>query len=491
MSWSELESHVRQLHLLGGLESLASWDSETFMPPRAAEVRGRQQAALRTVIHEGWVGEHLGRLLAAVGSGPEDARSQALLRVVRRERDQALRLPSSLVAALAEAEARGVERWKAARAERRFVLFRPALEELLQLKRRQAALLADGGEPYDALLELHEPGMRAAPLEPEFDRLQAGLVPLVARLAARPPPDDAFAWEPRWPEADQLRFCEGLLDAIGFDRQAGRVDTSVHPFCNGIAPDDVRLTTRIRFDDGLNAFFSALHEGGHGLYEQGLGREGTPLEAAPSMGLHESQSRLWENIIGRSRAFWEHHFPRLQERFPEALRGVTLERWLAAANNVRPSLIRVDADEVTYNLHVLARFRLERALFDGSLEAGGLPEAWTGQYRALLGVEPSHDGEGVLQDIHWALGAFGYFPSYAIGNMYAATLARAAEGALPSLWNDIRAGRLLPLRDWLRSHVHQVGRAREAEEIVRAATGSGLTESDFLRYLEQKFGDRG
>jgi carboxypeptidase Taq len=404
---------------------------------------------------------------------------------------------------LSRAGVAGHEVWRAAREEERFATFAPALARILDLRREQAAALrpvlereaagtsgpgpAAPLEAYDALLDLNEPGLRVAQLEPLLHRLQSWLVPLLERVASRPPPDDGFLRGPFDAEA-QWRFTLELLELMGFDRQAGRQDRSIHPFTVGIDPGDVRVTTRI--DEGLplSAVFSTLHEGGHGLYEQQLpaALRASVLCGVPSTGLHESQSRLWENQVGRSLPFWRAALPRLARHFPR-LAQVAPERFFRAVNRVERSLVRTEADEVSYNLHVVLRFELELSLLRGALAVGDLPAAWNERSARLLGVTPGRDSHGVLQDIHWAWGAVGYFPGYTVGNLYAASIFAAARRELPGLDDAIARGELLPLRDWLGRRIHSVGRRRGAEELVRDVTGNGLTDADFRAYLEQKY----
>jgi len=330
--------------------------------------------------------------------------------------------------------------------------------------------------------------MRVARLEPLFTRLTGWLAPLVARLAGAAQPPDPLAGQ-RFDVEQQWQLTLEVLRVMGFDGEAGRQDRSIHPFSMGVDPGDVRLTTRLSEELPLSALFSTLHEGGHGLYEQGLPAEHrrTFLCQAASLGLHESQSRLWENLVGRSLPFWRHLLPRFQAHFPQ-ISGAGLTAFHRAVNRVERSLIRVEADEVTYNLHIALRFELELGLMRGTLAVADLPQAWNDGMERLLGVRPARDADGVLQDIHWATGDLGYFPTYTLGNLYAASLFAAARRALPALDEDLAAGRLLPLRDWLREHVHRHGRALPAEEIVRRATGRGLQDDDFRSYLETKYG---
>jgi carboxypeptidase Taq len=490
--WTRFDAAVKELAALEHIDAVAGWDQETYMPPKGAEARGEARAVLRGVAHEKLTRPELGEWIATLEASPElDSSRRAAVRAVKRDRDRELKLPARLVKELAQAQGRGVEAWKVARREDRFEHFRPALERLIALKREQADALGHAGERYDPLLDASEPGMTTARLQPVLERLRAGLVPLVEQLTASPPPaEDAFLRADAWDVDTQFDFSLELIRGLGFDLEAGRLDRSAHPFCSGLAPTDVRLTTRLFRDDGASAIFSALHEAGHGLYEQGLPASPAGTARYASMGLHESQSRLWENFVGRSQDYWVFWFPRLQARFPAALAGVDVDRWVGAINRVRRSLIRVEADEVTYNLHILVRFELELAIVRGELPAAELPGAWRDAYERVLGIRPPDDRDGVLQDIHWAWGEFGYFPTYSIGNMYAATLMAGAERALPTLWDDVARGELAPLRDWLRAHVHRHGRALDADTIVTNATGSGLTEVDLLAHLRRKFGAR-
>jgi carboxypeptidase Taq len=495
--WDLLLARMADLRGLQGAIAILSWDQETYLPPRGARARGEHLSTLQGLLHEKLTAPELGDALAAVeaaeGQPPDGG---AMLGVLRFERDRALGIPARLVRELAAAQSAALVAWREAREASAFPIFAPHLERLLALRREMAdALLptlargpAPGPDPerYDALLEGYEEGMRVARLEPLFEKLAGWLVPLVHRLASSTPPSDPLAGR-RFDGEAQWSFSLELLDAMGFERDAGRLDRSVHPFTISADPGDVRLTTRICEELPCSSVFSALHEGGHGLYEQGLPAETrrTSLCAAASMGLHESQSRLWENLVGRSLPFWRHFYPRMQARFP-ALADVSLVDFHRSVNRVQRSLIRVEADEVTYNLHIALRFELELALLRGRLAVKDLPAAWNDRTQALLGLRPARDAEGVLQDIHWAWGELGYFPTYTIGNLYAASLFAAARREVPRLEEEVAAGRLLPLRDWLRERVHRVGRALPAEEIVRRATGRGLCDDDFRAYLEAK-----
>ncbi len=485
-----LLSRMQELRDLQGLIGLATWDQETYLPAKAGPARAHQLSTLQGLHHERLVDPRLGEALAKASTQHLSEDETAMVRVLSREREREVRVPSALVRALAEAQSRALHAWREARKERSFAVFQPALGRLLELRREQADAYGHGGERYDALLEGHEPGMRVERLTPVLTALREQLIPMVGKLAAARRAVPRLFDGRRYDKDAQWAFTLLLLKDIGFDLEAGRQDVSIHPFTGGTHPQDVRLTTHLDESSPLPAIFSTIHEAGHGLYEQGFAPEHyrTPLAAAPSMGLHESQSRLWENIVGRSRPFWEHYFPALRAAFPDALSGVDLDGFHAAVNEVSPSLIRIESDEVTYNLHIALRYELELLLVRDALPLAELPTAWNARMEKYLGITPPDDARGVLQDIHWAWGELGYFPTYSLGNLYAASLYRAAERAIPGLKGHLRRGELLSLRDWLRANVHSQGFRLPAEELVRGVTGQGLTDTDFLAYLREKYG---
>jgi carboxypeptidase Taq len=490
-TWTDLESRMRDLSALARVSSLLNWDQETYMALQGADARGRQAAIMGVVRHERLTDPALGDLLEQAAAEELDESRAAMVRNLRRDRDRAVKVPAQLIRRLAIAQARGSTAWRVARAEADFELFRPALEEVIAVKREEAAAIAVDGERYDALLDVYEPGMRVTTLEPLLGGLRDELTALIARIGDAPPlPVPPFQGR-IFADADQWDLTMRMVADLGFDLTAGRQDRSAHPFTSTMALRDVRLTTRIDERDPFDAIFSSLHEAGHGLYEQGFdpAYEDTPLAEAPSFGIHESQSRLWENVVGRSREFWRHYEPVMHEMFPAAMAGATAEDLFREANRVQPSLIRVEADEVTYNLHILVRFQLELGVLREELEAADLPAAWNELYQRLLGIRPQNDAVGVMQDIHWSQGDFGYFPSYTLGNLYSAMLWRSYAGGNPQAGEQIGRGEFAPLLEWLRERVHRRGAIEDADVIIGRATGAELSAQPFVDYLWAKYGD--
>jgi carboxypeptidase Taq len=490
MGFDALLGRMQELKDLSGVIGLVVWDQETYLPPKGADARAHQLAAIQSIFHERLVDPALGELLERAKAGPLDDDKRAMVRVLSRERDRSVKVPLSLVRALAEAQSRGVSTWRAARQARSFALFAPALKTLLELRREQADAIGHAGERYDALLDGYEPGMTAARLTPVLARLKERLVPMVRALANARQPKDVFSGR-RFDAATQLRFTLRLLEEMGFDFGAGRQDQSIHPFTGGTDACDVRLTTRVDENQLSAAVFATIHEGGHGLYEQGFSpaHYRTPLAAAPSAGLHESQSRLWENLVGRSRPFWRRFFPVLQQHFPQNLSDVSAEDFFRSINRVEPSLIRGYADEVTYNLHIVLRYDLELLLIRDQLPLQELPREWNRQMTELLGVTPPHDADGVLQDIHWSSGDFGYFPTYALGNLYSASLLAALRREMPDLDKQIERGELRVVTRWLREKIHSQGSRYDAEELIQRVCGHGLRDDDFIGHLKKKYSE--
>lgn len=500
-AYAELLEHFRQSALLRSTAALLAWDQEVLMPAAAVTYRSRQVAQLAAMIHHRLVDPTVGERLAicrhdhAITADP-DGDEAVNLRQWQRAHDRAVRLPVSLVEQLAKSSTVAKAHWAEAKRHDDFGRFAPHLAELLALSRDKAACLGtpDGGEPWDALADGFEPGMTAARLTTIFEPLALRLQTLVDRYDGCL--DDGPARFGAIDTAAMARFVRAVAARLGFDFQRGRLDTSAHPFCSTFNGDDVRMTTRFVSSHPLEPLFSTMHEAGHGIYNQGLPAEhwGTPRGSSVSYAIHESQSRLWENLVGRSPAFWQWLVPEAGRMGVGALMARPVSEMVAAANAVRRSLIRVEADETTYNLHIIVRFELERALIGGDLEADDLPAAWAQQYRDRLGVAPTDAATGCLQDIHWSQAAFGYFPSYALGNLYAAQFYLAAQTQMPDLESDIAAGRFELLRTWLNEKVHMPGMTWDAETLCRRVTGRPLSAEPFVTCLaaklEQIYGTR-
>jgi carboxypeptidase Taq len=480
-----LRAQISELRHLDQTIALLDWDEETMLPSAGRADRGEQLATLEGIRHAMLLSDRLGDLVEEVAAQSEgNERLSRELTLLRRLRCHALALPQDLVRQFANAKSQSLGAWEDARAKDAYELFAPSFDRLLALVRERAQALAGAGEPYDALLDEHELGMGRSRLDPILDEVRNALVPLVRDANACPA---RLLRGHRFVEAGQWELCRQLLAAMGFAFERGRLDRSTHPFSLLAGANDVRLTIRVDESDLSTAVLAALHEGGHGLYDQGFdpNDRDTLLAEAPGMGLQESQSRLWENHVGRSRAFWDYVFPSLQRLFPDAVRGLDAETFYRSVNLVRPGLIRVAADEISYHLHIVLRYELEVALISGSLGVRDLPEIWNQRSASLIGATPTSDREGVLQDVHWSLGMFGYFPTYTLGSLYAAQLAETYAREHP-LEDEIRRGEFGGLLAWLRTNIHRVGQRFPAEEIMDKATGKGLDTGAFFRHLEAK-----
>ncbi|MGQ0722613.1 MAG: carboxypeptidase M32 [Candidatus Eiseniibacteriota bacterium] len=471
--------------------SLLEWDQETQMPGEGAEARGQQLATLAGVAHEKLVAPAFRRALsAAAKSGRLPARESAMIREARRDHLRAVKIPADLVKELARAEAAGLAAWRGAYRSNRWRDFAGRLATVVRLKRRLADVIGYRDVPYDALLDDYEPGATVRRLDPLFAEVRETSVALVQKIRrSRRRPDRRIVTR-LFPEAAQLTFSREVVEKMGFDFARGRLDLSMHPFCSGFGVRDVRLTTRVDEHDLRVCLYGVIHEAGHGMYEQGFDPRlmRTPLGHAVSLGVHESQSRMWENTIGRSLPFWTHFLPKLRKAFPQATRGVKLADLHFALNEVVPSFIRVEADEVTYNLHVILRYEIEKGLCDGSIQTKDLPEVWNRKMKDLLGVVPRRDSEGVLQDIHWATGLFGYFPTYSLGNLYAAQLWERMRRDIRGIDGKIARGDFAPVLGWLRRKVHAPGRTYPAAELIRRATGREPSTAPFVAYVTSKYG---
>ncbi|KGQ22873.2 carboxypeptidase M32 [Thermus filiformis] len=492
-AYKNLLDFQRETAYLASLGALAAWDQRTMIPKKGHAHRAMQFAALARLLHQRRTDPRIGEWLAALEGSPllQDPTSDEAVNVRewRRAYEKAVRIPERLAVELAQATSEAETFWEEARPRDDWKGFLPYLKRVLALKREEAEALGYEKEAYDALLDEYEPGMRAEELLPLFAELKEGLTHLLDRIRGSRVRPDTSVLHRHFPKERQEAFAKELLQALGYDLEAGRLDPTAHPFEISIGPGDVRLTTRY-YEDFFNAgIFGTLHEMGHGLYEQGLPPEhwGTPRGEAVSLGVHESQSRTWENLVGRSLGFWERFFPRAREVFP-SLEGVGLADFYAAVNAVEPSLIRVEADEVTYNLHILVRFELELALFRGELSPEELPLAWAERYRAYLGVAPKDYKDGVMQDVHWSGGLMGYFPTYTLGNVYAAQFFRKAEEELGPLEEAFARGEFAPFLDWTRRRIHREGSRYWPKALVERVTGEPPSARYLLEYLNRKFG---
>ncbi len=490
-AYARLLEELRDIGNLNAASAVLEWDQEVCMPPKGAAARARQLATLSALSHERFIAPETGALIqqAQDEQASLNQDEQALLREAAYDYHRAVRIPASFMRAFAEARSRGYHAWLDARKQNNYALFLPHLQQLAALSREKAEHLGYVDSPYDALLEEYERGMTVKQLRPLFAALAASQSALTARIVESGNQQDLSWTDQAWDVGGQVRFAEQALRDMGYDFDAGRQDLSAHPFTTNFSIGDVRITTRLNERDLFSALFGSIHEGGHALYEQGFRPEdeGTCLAQAPSLGMHESQSRLWENIIGRSLPFWRHYLPLLRETFPGQLDAVEAEQMYAAANRVAPSLIRVEADECTYNLHVILRFEIECDLIEGRLDAADAPAAWNAKVQDFLGLDVPDDASGCLQDIHWSHGAFGYFPTYALGNLYAAQLHAALLADMPDMWEQVERGCFGNIVAWLRKRVHQTGRRCTAPETIRQATGRPPAPEAFLSYLESKY----
>jgi carboxypeptidase Taq len=490
---NQLIKHIKECRLLESCGHLLGWDERTYMPRQGSPHRGEQMALLARLVHDMLTSSAIGDLLAEaegdIDKAEADSIDAANVREIRRAYDRAVKLPRDLVEELARITTQAQPVWDQARKDDDFASFEPWLDKIVHLKRQEAQAVGYKKVPYDALLDEYEPGATTAEITRVFDELQAELVPLVAAIvqSGKQPRTDIL--EREYPVDRQVIFGQAAAAAIGFDFSAGRLDVTTHPFCSTTGPGDVRLTTRYNPRHFNEGFFGILHEAGHGIYEQGLpaAHYGTPCGSAASLGIHESQSRLWENQVGRSRLFWEHFFPRARQVFIDALLGVSLDDFVFAINNVRPSFIRVEADEATYNLHIILRFELEQALVSGQLAPADVPTAWNDRFSQLIGLTPTNDRTGCLQDIHWSFGGIGYFPTYTLGNLYAAQFMEQARADLPHLESEVSGGDFSALKSWLNGRIHQHGQRWRAAELCRRVTGRQLSHRPFMDYLKEKY----
>jgi carboxypeptidase Taq len=493
--YAALFSQSKKIRLLDSISYLLEWDQETYMPPKGHTVRAEQLELMASLSHQERTGKKFAQALSklidlktgkVLASGLSLSQ-KAALREWRRDFIKAIALPNSFVKAFARLTSESLIIWAEARKQNQFSHFAPYLERIVEMSRQKAEYLGYQNHPYDALLDNFEPMVTTAEIEALFKKLKEAVRTLLDKILACKQVNDRFL-HGKFLAEKQLKFGRELLKAMGYELDKGRLDLSNHPFSMSIHPSDSRVTTRIHRTSLFDSLSAVLHEGGHSLYEMGLMPEyyGSPLCEAVSLGIHESQSRLWETRIGQSKPFWKHFFPLLQKEFKK-LEKVTLDQFYKAINRVFPSFIRVESDEVTYSLHVILRFELEKPLIEGSLKVADIPDAWNHLMKTYLGITPLTDREGCLQDIHWAMGGFGYFPTYTLGNLYAAHFFEAFAQEFPDWEKRVAKGELLFLREWLREKIHQHGRTYGARELIKRICGKSLSVDPYLSYLTKKY----
>ena len=491
---TKLKSVLAEVSDLDAASALLGWDQQTYMPPGGTGRRGQQLGTLQSLSHTKFITPEVGRLLEAlnveIGNLDPDSDDARLIKVTTRQYKKAVKVPPEWVVEFAEQTTLGSQVWQEARTEKDFLKFQPILEKIVDLRRQYADFFAPYEHVYDPLIDDFEPGMKTADVQEIFEALRPQQVELVKAIQGQDQMDDSFLHQ-NFDEQKQWDFGVDVITKFGYDWQHGRQDKAAHPFTISFGLDDVRITTRI-YPDFLNTgLFGTMHETGHALYGLGIDRAlaRTPLENGASLAIHESQSRMYENLVGRSMPFWEHFYPSLQETFPTQLSNIELETFYKGINKVEPSLIRVEADEATYNLHIMLRLELEIALMDGSVEVKDLPEAWNARMLDYLGLVPENDADGVLQDIHWSGGMIGYFSTYALGNLISVQLWEKIVSDIPDIEDQIRSGEFQSLLTWLRENIHRHGAKFEPQELVQRITGSKINAAPYVRYLNSKYGD--
>ncbi len=488
-----LKESLGEISDLYNATGLLSWDQQTYMPAGGNDARGQQLATLSKIAHERATTDELGKLLDELKTelaGDESSDEAALVRVATRDYKKETCVPADFVVEQALVTAAAYQGWMEARAKSDFSIVRPHLEKVVELVRKYVTFFPPADHPYDTLLDEFEPGMKTADVQAIFNSLRPRQVELLRGIAKRPQVDDKFLHR-KYNEQKVWDFSAGITKVFGYDWTRGRMDHAPHPFANSFSVNDVRITNRWEPTSPLATIFSAMHESGHAMYEQGINPayERTPLARGTSLGVHESQSRLWENLVGRSMPFWEFFYPKLKAVFPSQLEGVSVKKFYKGINKVEPSFIRVNADEATYNMHIMLRLELEIAMVEGKVNTKDLPEIWNSKMGDYLGVVPHNDAEGVLQDIHWSYGSIGYFSTYALGNLISAQLWEKINKDIPDLDAQIRKGKFDELLGWLRKNVHRYGRKYEPQDLVKKVTGSKISPEPYVRYLTRKYSE--
>ncbi len=495
-AYEELVRECREIALLGSSGSVLHWDQQTYMPPSGRAFRAEQLGLLARMTHEMFTAPKINELLSQAEESDlvkdEESPEAANIRELRYQYDKATKLPKEFVEEFTKTVSLAQQEWADARKNSDFKKFLPWLEKILDLTKQKAEAYGYEGEPYNALLDDYEPGVTVADVEGVFANLRDELVTLLDKITHAPKKPDVSIVERAYDVELQRVFGESVAAAMGFDFNAGRLDVTTHPFCIGIGPGDTRILTRYNPERLNDALFGIMHEAGHGLYEMGLDKQkyfGTPMAESVSLGIHESQSRMWENQVGRSKPFWKYFFPQAQRLFRKSLDGVSLDDFYAAINDVKPSYIRVEADEATYNLHILLRFELERAMLTGDLKPADVPGEWNSRFEKYLGIKVDKDANGCLQDVHWSAGLIGYFPTYTLGNLYSAQFYAKAKEDIPDLESQFERGNFLPLREWLLTNIHRQGQRYRAKKLCEKVTGKPLDYKPLINYMNAKYGE--
>ena len=489
-----LREILAEISDLNNASAVLGWDQQTYMPKMGAEARGQAQGTLDKISHEKFTTKEVGRLLDALEKeapkSDPDSHDARLVKVTRRYYDKATKVPAAMVAERAQLISLGNQAWQEARKKSEFPLFAPHLVKLLDWSRRFAELFAPYDHVYDPVLDEFEPNMKTADVKAIFADIRPKQVKLIKAIAAAKQVDDSFLHQ-HFPEKEQWDFGVQVITDFGYDWNQGSIDKTTHPFQATLGYGDHRITTRVTEDFFNPYFFGTLHEAGHAMHAQGMSADlnRTPLYNSASLSIGESQSRMWENLVGRSRPFWEHYYPLLQKTFPEQLKKVDLDTFYKGINKVSPSFIRVEADEATYNLHIMLRMEIEIAMLEGAVEVKDLPELWNARFAEYIGVTPPNDAQGVLQDVHWSFGLLGYFSTYALGNLVSAQLWEVIQRDIPDISDKVRNAEFAPLLKWLNEKIHAPGAKFEPQEMVQRITGSKIDGGAYLRYLEKKFGE--
>jgi carboxypeptidase Taq len=491
-TYQELAKKFEELGQLEQIMGILHWDQEVIMPPGATQARAGQIASLAGVAHEKQTDPKIGELLNQLESGSledMDPYVRCNIREIRRAYDRETKVPMELVQEMAELGSRGHHIWAKAREENKYSDFAPVLERLIELQKQWAHYIEPDKPAYDVLMDIYERGLTVEQVDPIFERLKVELVPLIRAIQESDYQPDTSFLQGEFSVTSQEALGRTISKALGFDFDKGRMDVSVHPFCGGADPTDVRITTRYGSDNFMESLFAVIHETGHAMYEQGrMERDrALPVSEALTTGIHESQSLFWERMISKQKAFCEHYMELFTKTFPDNLRGVDVQAFYEAINICRPSFIRVESDEVTYPMHIILRYEIEKGIFDGTYAVSNLPEVWNNKMQDYLGIRPATDTDGILQDVHWSGGAFGYFPSYTFGAMYACQFYNAMKQETPDLENWIREGRFQSIRKWLGKKIHVKGKLLSTEVLLKEVTGEILNPTYFITYLKNKY----